>query len=234
MADEHKKGALGGGLPWGFVLDPAANARALGDVQRRGLQAARELVDRVLSTIDHSGEPAADSPLDDAASSGPEKTPPLEDLIQGWWDLAAQVLTAMATAPGTGPGPSERPAPSARPITVDVTSQGTPTLWRLRAASNGELAAPTELWLRNPSSLPVGPLRLSVGNLLASDGTPLGSSCLRFDPPEVELPARSARCVVPTLAGQPLVPGTYRGVVQAEGAPNLWVTLDIAVESGPA
>ena len=45
MPEEHENSAPGDGLPWGFILDPAANRRALGDVQERGLRAARDLAD---------------------------------------------------------------------------------------------------------------------------------------------------------------------------------------------
>jgi hypothetical protein len=229
---DNQKGTLGEGLPWGFVLDPAANVRALGDVQRRGLQAARELVDRVVSTIDHSGSPP-DASRNGARSTGAEQKVPLGDLMQAWWELAARV---MAAVPTTGSTPSSRPAPGEGSIEVDVTGVSLPTPWRLRADTSGRLLVPAELWLHNPSSHPVGPIRLSVGDLRASVGTLLGPGCLRFDPSEVvDLPARSARGVVMTLsAGEPLVPGTYRGLVQADGAPNLWVTLEIAVEREPS
>jgi len=41
--------------------------------------------------------------------------------------------------------------------------------------------------------------------------------------------------VVVTLGAEtPLEPGTYRGVVQAEGAPNLWITLELTVQSESA
>jgi hypothetical protein len=229
---DNKKGTLGEGLPWGFVLDPAANVRALGDVQRRGLQAARELVDRVVATIDHSGSPPGPA-WNGARSAGTEEKAPLGDLMQAWWELAARV---MAAVPPTGSTPSSRPAPPEGSIEVDVTGGGLPLPWRLRADTSGRLLVPAELWLHNPSSHPVGPIRLSVGDLRASVGALLGPGRLRFDPPGVlDLPARSARGIVMTLSvGEPLEPGTYRGLLQADGAPNLWVTLEIAVRSEPS
>jgi hypothetical protein len=238
MPEQHQeKGTPREGLPWSFILDPAANVRALGDVQRRGLLAARELVDRVVSTIDPSGAPPSGAPSNGApssgaASTGSEQNPPLGDLMQAWWELAARVLTAV---PATYPSTSERMVPSEGSITVDLTSEGRPSPWRLQADASGEFLVPAELWLRNPSSHPMGPVRVSVGDLRASDGTALGSACLRFDPSAaVELPARSARGVILTLSlDEPLEPGTYRGVIQADGAPNLWVTLEIAVKSEP-
>lgn len=41
-----------GGVPWMSALDPAANARALGDIQRRGLRAASEIVERLVAAVD--------------------------------------------------------------------------------------------------------------------------------------------------------------------------------------
>jgi hypothetical protein len=48
--------------PWMSMLHPAANARALGEIQRRGLRAAGELVDRLIGAVDgdrHQGSAAA-------------------------------------------------------------------------------------------------------------------------------------------------------------------------------
>jgi len=232
MAEQHhEKGTLGDGLPWGFVLDPVANARALGDVQRRGLKAARELVDSVVSTIDHSGSSPA-APWN-GARTGTEQKPPLADLMQAWWELAARV---MAAVPTTDAAPSRRLEPPEGSIIVDLTGEDRPTPWRLRADADGRLLVPAELWLHNPSPHPVGPIRPSVGELRASVGALLGPGCLRFDPSgAIDLPARSARGFAGTLTVEgPLEPGTYRGIVQAEGAPDLWVTLEIVVESQPS
>jgi hypothetical protein len=41
-----------GEQPWSSLFDPAANVRALGEIQRRGLQAAGELVDRLVGDAD--------------------------------------------------------------------------------------------------------------------------------------------------------------------------------------
>jgi len=230
---DDEKATLGEGLPWGFVLDPAANVRALGDVQRRGLQAARELVDRAVSTIEHSGSSPATAPWSGARSTGTEQKPPLADLMQAWLELAARV---MAAVPAADAAPSGGPEPPEGWITLDVTGEGRPTPWRLRADASGRLLVPAELWLHNPSPNRVGPIRPSVGELRASVGTLLGPGCLRFDPSgAIDLPARSARGFAGTLSVEdPLEPGTYRGLVQVEGAPNLWVTLEIAVTSQPS
>jgi len=228
--DDHHERDPGRGLPWAFVLDPAANARALGDVQRRGLRAAQELVDRVVGSIDPAQESTTGSRTNGSISNGAGPDAPFGDLVQACGELAAQVLAAMAGGSATV---TNRPVPGApeRSITVDVTEPARPVVWRLRSDSKGQLLAPVELWLHNPSATPVGPLRLRVGALQAADGAVVGGSCVQFDPEEVaELPARSARGVEVALSvDEQLHPGTYRGLIQADGAPNVCVTLEIAV-----
>ena len=99
---------------------------------------------------------------------------------------------------------------------------------------SGQLLDPTELWLHNPSSQPVGYLRLTVGELRAPDGRLFGPGVIGFDPAEIAvLPARSARGAVVSLSAEDhLEPGIYRGMVLADGAPDLWVSLELAVERG--
>jgi len=231
MPEEHSK-APGERLPWGFVLDPTANATALGAVQRRGLDAARELVERVASTIRHPGDGTGPAHSNGATGTRTGQSPPVGDFVQDWWEAAARVLTELAM----GAGPMGRPMSSEASTEVDVHGTGTPPVWRFQTDPNGQLTAPSEFWLRNPRPRPMGPLRLIPGDLRAPDGALISARCLRFDPAEVaELPARSARGVVVTLGvEQPLEPGTYRGVIQADGAPNLWIALELTVRSGPA
>jgi len=228
MSDEHSRDP-GERLPWGFVLDPAANARALGDVQRRGLEAARELVERVASTLNPPGGDPVARPSPARSTNG--QNPVVGDLVQGWWEVAGRVLTELAGTPDPPPG---RPAPEGR-AEVDVNSGDRPAVWRIQAEPDGSLIGSGELWLRNPQPSPVGPLRLGVGDLRTPAGTLISSGCVVFEPAEAaELPARSARGFVVSLdVENPLEPGAYRGVVQAEGAPRLWVPVELTVAGGP-
>ena len=84
-------------------------------------------------------------------------------------------------------------------------------------------------------SHPVGPLGLGLGDLRRSTGTVVSSDLLRLDPGTVELPARCARAVAVTLSvGDPLDPGVYRGMLQADGAPEFGVIVELTVENpGP-
>jgi len=108
----------GGELPWLSILDPTANARALGEIQRRGLRAAGELVDRLIGAVDgegHEHPAAAGSPAPaepthvdgvDGANGSDGNTPgpprpsvpgsPSADIIQVWMDLFQRGMQAMA------------------------------------------------------------------------------------------------------------------------------------------
>jgi hypothetical protein len=157
------------------------------------------------------------------------------DLLAAWWTLTMQAVAALA--PG-GPVQSAfgAPASSAGAVSVDVTGAAAPAIWRLLVDDTGELLEPAELWLRNPSADAVGPLRIDVADLRTVDGGSLPARCLRFDPEVMsELPARSARGVVVTLVVPvPLETGTYRGVLQIEGAPDVCLTLEAVVEVATA
>jgi hypothetical protein len=61
---------------------------------------------------------------------------------------------------------------------------------------------------------------------------PLEGLEVRFDPEEVEaMPARSSRAVTVSLAEEgPIEAGTYRGTIQAIGAPGVWLPLEVVVQ----
>jgi hypothetical protein len=108
---------------WVSMLDPAANARALGEIQTRGLRAAGELVDRLIGAVDgerrqrptasagsatdSSGTSApanADDARDGSNGSAGRRGPPPgagsppADLVHAWMDVfqrGLQVMTAM-------------------------------------------------------------------------------------------------------------------------------------------
>jgi hypothetical protein len=74
---------------------------------------------------------------------------------------------------------------------------------------------------------------MRCGQLAAADGTALEDAEVRFEPREVPvLPARSSRAVTVSVAtGGSVRPGTYRGTIQAGGAPRLWLPLEVTVEA---
>jgi hypothetical protein len=124
VVEEHQVGERGpdtssGDVPWLSILDPTANARALGEIQRRGLHAAGELVDRLIGAVDgerhedpaaSAGSPVAAEPTpadgtDGANGSDGDALPttrpsvhgsPSADLMQVWMDVFQRGLQAMA------------------------------------------------------------------------------------------------------------------------------------------
>jgi hypothetical protein len=226
------------GLPWASVFDPVANARALEQIQRRGLRAAGELVDRLVSVVD--GDPGRARPADagadggnrDGAASGYTAADG-SDPLGVWVDLVTQTLQAMARLSVPEPGPGAQP--TGGPVWVDVLSGRGSGAFELMAGPTA--SATGELWLHNPSAHAVGPLRLHVGELRSPDGQSLPPGALRLDPESVgELPPRSSRgvsaCFVAPDAADPPPSGRYRGLLQADGADAVAVPLELVIR-GP-
>jgi hypothetical protein len=246
---EERDGRLSGdGVPWAFVLDPAANVRALGEVQRRGLQAARDLVERALSRPEPRGGGYPGSSRVQRRPSGrshpSRETSGLEELVAAWWEVASQVVAAIPSRADLGADSPERRGPSdaeggapLRPgsVIADLSETRVPSYWRVSTDTKGQLEGSPELWLRNRSTSAVDRIRLDIGDLVTGDGKVIEGRYLRLDPPELALPARSAQGVALTLLlDDALEPGIYRGVLQAEQAPRLCVVVELAVDSQDA
>ncbi len=79
---------------------------------------------------------------------------------------------------------------------------------------------------------PVGPLVMRCGALRNSDGKKLKGAKVRFAPREVEplppAPVAQSRCR--SCAKDALRPGIYRGTIQADGAPQLWLPIEVVIE----
>jgi hypothetical protein len=191
-------------------FDPVAGMRAAADIQAEGLRAAGELLERMLGS-----EP-------DGPRSRPR--PPAGDytaLVDAWTDLLRRSVDALAR-PGHG---------GAVTVPVDSSGVGPPVRLGVRAAGGAD-GVVAEVWLHNGTGAAVGPLALHCGPLGGSDGTLLEGADVRFEPRELALlPARSSRAVSVSLAATaPLRPGTYRGTIQARGAPALWLPFEVAIE----
>jgi hypothetical protein len=187
-------------------FDPLAGMRAVADIQAEGLRAASDLLERILRS-----EPDAPDARPRSGAGG------MSALVEAWTDLLQRTVAALGTAPGE-PGA----------VTVAIDASGAGPQVRLDETSAGDA---TEVWLHNGTLSAVGPLALRCGPLSDADGTVLEGADVRFEPNEVELlPARSSRAVVVSLvAAEPLRPGTYRGTIQAHGAPRLWLALEVVV-----
>lgn len=191
----------------GTGFDPVAGMRVMADIQAEGLRAAGELLERVLrSEPERNGN--APSPAGDYTT-----------LVDAWGELLQRTLSGLA--PG-GPGA----------ITVALDSGGVGPPVRLALdASAAEPAAAAEVWLHNGTSSAVGPVVLCCGDLRNSDNKRLKGAEVRFEPRTVQLDARSSRAIeVAVVVNGPLRAGTYRGTIQAQGAPRLWLPVEVAIE----
>jgi hypothetical protein len=217
----------GVGLPWASVFDPVANARALQEIQRRGLKAAGELVDRLVSAVD--GDQEFDAAAKNAESGPARSTAPAgADLIGVWADLVTRTLQAMARLSVPAAAPPEQP--TGGPIWVDVVNgRGSGCVALVVGA--GVADASTEVWLHNATQQPVGPLHLHVGDLRSPEGATVPGDVVRLDPDMVqELPARSSRAISAAIcAPGPLTAGCYRGVLQAAGAALVALSVELTV-----
>ena len=95
--------------------------------------------------------------------------------------------------------------------------------------------AHTEAWLHNGTTTGVGPLTLHAGELRASDGALLGASVV-CDPGRIDsLPGRSSRGITVAVRRHGRVrAGTYRGLIQVEGAPEVWLAVEVTVRATTA
>lgn len=205
---------------WMAALDPAANVRALGEIQRRGLDAARQLVDQLIAMVDGAAQA---SPRDETArgSTGGQVAGDVERLIEGWAALTKDTLRTMGalyTQAYAGPASSR----GGRPV---------------RLESGPETGAPVEqLWLHNTTSDPVSAVRLHCGDLRSPTAASIPASGIEFSPAAVDrLEAGTSVPVQVTVAvpaGTP--PGVYRGTVLATGLADVWLPLEVVVTAAPA
>jgi hypothetical protein len=212
-------------LPWASLLDPVANAKALGDIQAQALRAAGDLVERLAAAADESrlsGAPSREGrPGDPAATNGDAA-----QLIDAWIEMLRRVSTQVG---GAAPGDADRERAE-----VDIRGGSPGPGLRLVVNESGEKALDdAEVWLHNGTTTAFGPLRLRVGGLWSPGGTLLDAR-IECDPSCVEeLPARSSRGIVLAVAKDgvdaPLPAGVFRGVLQVDGAPDVWLPIEVLV-----
>jgi hypothetical protein len=214
-------------LPWASVFDPAANARALSAIQAQGFRAASEIVDRFarmtttgLNGKDRSTTSAA--PLTDNQRADLFGATDIEPLIRSWWVMIGQFLL--------GSAPLVSDPVSADGASLDFSNAATEGRLDLAATSPG--AAKAEVWLHNKAAADLGQIQLRCSDLLAHDGSVIGSDTVTFDPAAIAMPGRSSRGVelkIEVLQGVTL--GIYRGTLLAEGHPNLWLPVVLTVRA---
>jgi hypothetical protein len=193
------------------LFDPVAGMRAVADIQAEGLRAASDLLERVL-------EP------DERARAEPSPSPsrPSERDYAGLLDAWVELLQRASA------GLVPRGDPGHTTISLDSEMASPPVRLALEGAEHASGTA-GEVWLHNGTSAAVGPLSLRCGALSAADGAVLDAQ-VAFDPGELPLPPRSSRgIIISVLAVSDPHPGVYRGTIQAEGAPALWLPLEVTV-----
>jgi hypothetical protein len=213
------------GLPWASVFDPAANARALNAIQAEGFRAASKIVDRFIGALGvqpngadaTSSSPAADL-ADDKGASRPNN-PDFERLMSIWWSMAGQFLLGSAQLANL---------PFAGPATLEFGRAGGNGTLVLHTDAPGR--ARTEVWLHNNSPNHLGEIRLRCSELLAHEGDTVSSTTVHCDPNPVPMPRRSSRGVeIGVDVSGDVRPGVYRGNLLADGHPDVWLPVVLAV-----
>ena len=212
------------GMPWASLFDPVANARALGDIQAQALRAAGEVVER-LARLSDGSETASDH---GETASDSETSPPgnAANLIEAWIELLQRASKSFTSASTGGSH-----APDDERIEVDLDAGSANTLVHLEVDESGAIRSGTaEVWMHNGTAGSIGPLTFLGDELRSPEGVPLAAT-LACDPAHIDvLPGRSSRGVALTIAKEgELRPGTYRGLIQVKGAPQVWLTVEVVV-----
>jgi len=225
----------------------ALGVEALLEVQRRGLRAAGELVDRLIRAVDgphdgHLGGDGAGGPPGSPAAGAPGRSrsgssgDPLADLVDLWADVTRRGLEMVGQAGGAAAAPSAAADDVTGGLTLAAT--GPTAVVRVGArrrrpgstADDGAAPPATEVWLHNRGGDGRGPIALRCGPLVAPDGSVLPAAAVEFSPAVVDLPARSSRGVTVSVRADVDAPaGLYRGVVVASSEPDAWVALEVRV-----
>ena len=185
------------------------------------------MVERLARLSDGSETRAPAEDNGETASDG--ETPPTGDaahLLEVWIELLQRASKSFANASG-----SASDARDDERIEVDLDTGSTNGLVRLEVDGSGAIRGGTaEVWMHNGTAESVGPLTFLSGELRSPDGDPLAAT-LACDPAHIDvLPGRSSRGVALSVAKEgELRPGTYRGLIQVKGAPQVWLTVEVVV-----
>lgn len=178
-------------------------ANAFAEVQRRSLEAAAAVVDRLVALVD--GRDAVTPPAEG------EPADPMDGIAKLWQGSVAElarIVPGLTPQPGIEIGGSGAASPIAIP--VDGTGEGS-----------------AEVWLHNHTDQVWSSVRMRAAAPMAHDGAELPP--LRFDPEAFDLPARSSRGVVVSATAPGAAAGWYRTVVLVEGAPEQWLPVVVVV-----
>src|SRR5690606_16515858 len=194
--------------PRSMPFDAVANLRMLGDVQRRGLEAAEAVIARLTERTNPAGS---------ATPSAPGN--PMSDVSSAFVDSVAALAAAMGSAVGVPTGASAQPAGGSGPVEVVAT--------RTRPG----VAAEVELWLHNYTDDPASGVEVHVTDLVAADGSLLSASNVqrRPDGPLELTPESSRRVRLVVDVGSDVPGGRYRGIATAANLADQWLVLEVEV-----
>jgi len=209
-------------LPWAAVFDPVANARALSAIQARGFSAATKLVDRFVRIAETSANAAGPNAAasTNGHSSAEVANSDVDLLLTTWWSMFGRLLRSV-------PGAATLRGDSAGFDLADESANGT-----VHLTADGPGCVVGEVWLHNRGPADIETVRLRCGDLLAHDGAKVGAGAVRFVPESFALPGRSSRGVALEVDVTPDVAvGRYRGVLLAEGYPDLWLPVTFTLRA---
>jgi hypothetical protein len=197
-------------------FDAIANLKLLGEVQRRGLEAANLIIARLTERTNASD-----------VSTAPTGQ---QDQMTAIADAFIESVSAVATAMSLDPGSVDR-APNAQPDRA-----GLPGVLSARVAPGESTDA--QLWMHNYTDDLATGIEIHLTDLIASHGSRLSAGCVSLQPDQpFDLTPASSRSVTMTIDLPPDTPiGRYRGVLTAAHLADLWLVLDVDVyeaDSGP-
>jgi hypothetical protein len=214
-------------LPWASVFDSAANRRALSAIQADGFRAASELVDRFVrmaaTELNGSETLATSAPADNGESADLYGATGLEPFVTSWWAMVDQFLRISSP---------RRAGESAEADSVAIDFAAAQATGRLQLSTVAPGAAAAEVWLHNRGPVDMGKVALRGSDLLSHDGSVIAAQLMRFEPDIVPMPARSSRGVtVEVDVDVDVTPGSYRGMLLADGHPDVWMPIELVVKS---
>jgi hypothetical protein len=189
----------------GLPLDAVANLRLLGEVQRRGLEAANQVIARLTERTNAAG----------TGPAGANGSNQMTAMTEAFVESLATAVSAMA------PGARVPSAPSAG------HDPGTPEVLSARGVAGAEIGV--ELWVHNYTDDPATAIEIHLTDLIRADGALLSSTCVSVRPDQpFDLSAASSRSVRLTIATPPdAAAGRYRAIVTAAHLADLWLVLEL-------
>lgn len=221
-------------MPEREPFDEREALRAMADAQRRGLEAAASVVERMLEL----GRQGARSPFPLYLPREPVAGEDREDEdggAAGDPGREARRLRADAERLFELVGESMRvvldvAVDAAESGVAESNGDGVASALSLGPAGAGEEAT-ASAWLHVLDGPPASPARLHATALTAHDGTAIEAGAVSFEPPLLEsFDLRSSEEIEVTVAvPEGARPGTYRGHVLAAGLPEVALPLTLEV-----